>query len=117
MNIFPYQREGIDWMKRRESDTSNEVKGGILADQMGMGKTLQIAMLIKEQKVRKTLLIIPAVVAKDWTKLFDKLRIRHAIYPSVIKEKVRNRKFRFIQMAIYAGCLLKKGLVSIIGIV
>ena len=87
MNIFPYQREGIDWMKRRETDTSNEVKGGILADQMGMGKTLQIAMLIKEQKVRKTLLIIPAVVAKDWTKLFDKLRIRHAVYPSVIKEK------------------------------
>lgn len=92
MNVFPYQREGIDWMKKRESDTSNEVKGGILADQMGMGKTLQIAMLIKEKKVRKTLLILPAVVTKDWTKLFDTLNIKYAVYPSVIKEKSKKAR-------------------------
>lgn len=35
MPLLPYQKEGLGWMVNQEQ---NEVHGGILADEMGMGK-------------------------------------------------------------------------------
>jgi DNA repair protein RAD16 len=38
MPLLPYQKEGLAWMIHQENST---VRGGILADEMGMGKTIQ----------------------------------------------------------------------------
>jgi DNA repair protein RAD16 len=41
--LLPFQKEGVQWMVRQE--TLSEFSGGILADEMGMGKTIQTLAL------------------------------------------------------------------------
>ncbi|SPJ11694.1 DNA repair protein rhp16, putative [Plasmodium sp. DRC-Itaito] len=49
-DLLQYQKEGIYWMINQEM---SNVKGGILADEMGMGKTIQAITLILCQKLNK----------------------------------------------------------------
>ncbi|KAL3815259.1 hypothetical protein ACHAXA_002795, partial [Cyclostephanos tholiformis] len=49
--LLPFQLEGYNWMIHQETSASEEekggIRGGILADEMGMGKTIQtIAMIL-----------------------------------------------------------------------
>ena len=47
-SLLPFQKEGLGWMLDQEE---GEVKGGILADEMGMGKTIQtISMLLASKE-------------------------------------------------------------------
>ena len=43
MPLLPYQKEGLGWMVHQEASA---MAGGILADEMGMGKTIQAISLI-----------------------------------------------------------------------
>lgn len=45
--LLPFQREGYGWMLMQERSA---MRGGILADQMGMGKTIQTIALLVAQK-------------------------------------------------------------------
>ena len=45
--LLPFQREGVSWMYNQEQ---SDVAGGILADEMGMGKTLQTITTILDNK-------------------------------------------------------------------
>ncbi|DAZ93932.1 TPA: hypothetical protein N0F65_012878 [Lagenidium giganteum] len=45
--LLPYQREALAWMTAQEK---SDYKGGILADEMGMGKTIQAISVILENK-------------------------------------------------------------------
>jgi hypothetical protein len=45
--LLPFQREGVSWMYDQER---SEVAGGILADEMGMGKTLQTITTILDNR-------------------------------------------------------------------
>ena len=47
--LLPYQEEGFGWMLRREK----EACGGILADEMGMGKTLQCVSLMAHDRAEQ----------------------------------------------------------------
>uniref|UniRef100_A0A8C9H5W1 Variant-silencing SET domain-containing protein-like n=1 Tax=Piliocolobus tephrosceles TaxID=591936 RepID=A0A8C9H5W1_9PRIM len=49
-DLLEYQKEGVSWMIKQEESL---IKGGILADEMGMGKTIQAITLILCQKVAK----------------------------------------------------------------
>ena len=62
-NIRPYQEKGIKWLK-----TLYELNlGAILADDMGLGKSLQTVGLISEIKEDKPILIIcPKSVTYNW---------------------------------------------------
>ena len=58
MPLLPYQKEGLGWMVHQE--TSN-MAGGILADEMGMGKTIQtIALLLHQKDAREKLAVAAA---------------------------------------------------------
>ena len=46
-HLLPFQREGLAWMMGNEKTA---VKGGILADEMGMGKTIQAVSLVLKSK-------------------------------------------------------------------
>ena len=64
--LLPFQQEGFSWMIAQESNPST--KGGILADEMGMGKTLQTIALIvaKRATVRPTLVVCPVAAVMQW---------------------------------------------------
>lgn len=63
--LYPYQETGFQWLSR----ISDEGLGCILADQMGLGKTLQvIALFLREAELRdaSSLVIAPATLLENW---------------------------------------------------
>lgn len=48
-NLLPFQQEGVSWMYHQERNIE-DVRGGILADEMGMGKTLQTIATILDNR-------------------------------------------------------------------
>ncbi|CAM9802362.1 unnamed protein product, partial [Ectocarpus sp. 8 AP-2014] len=59
--LLPYQAEGLAWMLNQEK---LDYKGGILADEMGMGKTLQAICTIVANRVNKK----DKVIQERWAK-------------------------------------------------
>jgi DNA repair protein RAD16 len=61
-----YQLEGVDWMIRQEQ---SNYKGGLLGDEMGMGKTIQAVSLIMSDYPQKqpTLVLVPPVALMQWS--------------------------------------------------
>ncbi|KAJ1911751.1 DNA repair protein rad16 [Tieghemiomyces parasiticus] len=65
LKLLPFQRESLSWMLRQEA--SGLARGGILADEMGMGKTIQmIALLLSEPRGGPTLVVAPTVALLQW---------------------------------------------------
>ena len=63
--LFEYQKLGLEWMIEREKKAG----GGILADQMGLGKTVQsLALIFQDNYVgrRTTLIVCPASLTRQW---------------------------------------------------
>lgn len=60
-----FQLEGLDWMKRQEQ---TEYRGGLLGDEMGMGKTIQaVSLLMSDYPVGKpSLVVVPPVALMQW---------------------------------------------------
>ncbi|TKA68454.1 hypothetical protein B0A55_07727, partial [Friedmanniomyces simplex] len=65
-----FQLEGLDWMTRQEK---THYKGGLLGDEMGMGKTIQAVSLIMSDYPQKdpTLVIVPPVALMQWSTEID----------------------------------------------
>lgn len=74
--LYPYQQHGVKWMCYRESEQSRYSKGGILADDPGIGKTIQSIATILTNEIEKTnkkysattLVVCPAGLIKNWIK-------------------------------------------------
>ncbi|PWY77163.1 hypothetical protein BO94DRAFT_191786 [Aspergillus sclerotioniger CBS 115572] len=60
-----FQLEGLNWMMRQEK---SQYKGGLLGDEMGMGKTIQaVSLLMSDYPVGKpSLVIVPPVALMQW---------------------------------------------------
>ena len=63
--LKPFQLEGVAWMKAMEK---TEWGGGLLGDEMGMGKTIQAVSLIMSDWPAKqpSLVLIPPVALMQW---------------------------------------------------
>jgi len=68
VSLLPFQEEGLHWLVQQEEH--NPVGGGMLCDQMGMGKTMQTLALIAERKSRglkgPTLVVAPSSAMLQW---------------------------------------------------
>jgi len=64
--LKPFQLEGLSWMMRQEK---TDYKGGLLGDEMGMGKTIQAVSLIMSDYPAKqpTLVCVPPVALMQWS--------------------------------------------------
>ena len=60
-----FQLEGLNWMVKQEK---TKWKGGLLGDEMGMGKTIQAVSLIMSDYPAKnpTLVVVPPVALMQW---------------------------------------------------
>lgn len=67
-----FQLEGLHWMRQQEQ---TRWKGGLLGDEMGMGKTIQAVSLIMSDYPTKphqpTLVVVPPVALMQWQKEID----------------------------------------------
>ncbi|KAJ9075846.1 DNA repair protein rad16 [Entomophthora muscae] len=64
LKLLPFQKEGLNWMKKQEL---GEFCGGLLADEMGMGKTIQmISLLLSEPRGKPNLIVAPTVALMQW---------------------------------------------------
>ncbi|RJE23268.1 repair protein RAD16 [Aspergillus sclerotialis] len=63
--LKPFQLEGLSWMIQQEK---TQYKGGLLGDEMGMGKTIQaVSLLMSDYPVGKpSLVVVPPVALMQW---------------------------------------------------
>jgi SNF2 family DNA or RNA helicase len=69
VQLMPHQVLGVHWMVQQEKKAT--CQGGILGDQMGLGKTVQaIATMVKnrstDRKVKTTLIVLPLPLVQQW---------------------------------------------------
>lgn len=63
--LKPFQLEGLDWMVKQEA---SQWKGGLLGDEMGMGKTIQaVSLLMSDYPAGfPSLVVVPPVALMQW---------------------------------------------------
>lgn len=90
-----FQLEGLDWMTKQEK---SQWKGGLLGDEMGMGKTIQAVSLIMSDYPAKdpTLVVVPPVALMQWQNEINEYtdgKLRVLIYHNS-NLKVKNLKVK-----------------------
>lgn len=64
VHLLPFQAEALTWMQAQEN---SESRGGILADEMGMGKTLEmISLLVSRPLDGPCLVVVPLAALLQW---------------------------------------------------
>ena len=66
LTLKSYQLEGVNWMRKQEE---TQWHGGLLGDEMGMGKTIQtVALIMSDYPAKKpTLVVVPPVALMQWS--------------------------------------------------
>ena len=64
MNLYPFQQEGVDFLYAHSA--------ALLADEQGLGKTIQAIRAFSELKARKVLIVCPASVKYNWQREIEK---------------------------------------------
>jgi DNA excision repair protein ERCC-6 len=69
--MYPFQREGLEFLARQFARDS----GGLLAHDLGLGKTLQtvafLGSLLESRLLRRILVVCPATLVTQWVKTFN----------------------------------------------
>jgi SNF2 family DNA or RNA helicase len=101
----PFQPAGVKWLLEREND--NEVPGGFLCDEMGIGKTAQLVAMMCRNPLPKTLIVMPKSIVGQWrseiTKFTDGLMpVRMFDGPNRIERVGNLAEFEGVVLAPYS---------------
>lgn len=78
---LPHQIQGLEWIEKTMSNKSN--RGFLLADELGVGKTIQIAMYLKANRIpltsagvegRPDLIVCPGAVVDTWVREIKRIK-------------------------------------------
>jgi SNF2 family DNA or RNA helicase len=86
--LYQYQTTGLQWLSAR----AQAGLGGILADQMGLGKTLQIIGLVAQTAGtagRPSLIVVPLTIVENWIREFRKFAPSLPVYRHVGSRRSR----------------------------
>lgn len=79
VDVIDYQKTGLEWCLenekpylKRSMGPFDDFKGGILADEMGMGKTITMLSLISSNVVPHTLIVLPPSLISQWVSAITK---------------------------------------------
>lgn len=88
--LLPFQKEGLHWLLDQEQ---SKFHGGILADEMGMGKTIQTVALFASDPpdAKQTLVVTPTVALVQWKNEILK-HTGNALSVCVYHGQARNKK-------------------------
>jgi hypothetical protein len=85
----------IRWTSRCSPCRLPLSKGALLADEVGLGKTIEAGLAVAQrwaERKRHILLIVPASLRKQWSQeLFDKFSLRSSILESRSYNKARRK--------------------------
>ena len=104
-----FQLEGLNWMTRQEK---SQWKGGLLGDEMGMGKTIQAVSLIMSDFPAKqpTLVVVPPVALMQWQAEINsytdgklKVLVYHNTNPKVKQMGLKDLRAFNVIMVSYSG--------------
>ncbi|PGH29394.1 DNA repair protein RAD16 [[Emmonsia] crescens] len=107
--LKPFQLEGLNWMIQQEK---SQWKGGLLGDEMGMGKTIQaVSLLMSDYPVGKpSLVVVPPVALMQWQSEIElytdgklKVLIHHGSNTKVRNLSAKQLKAYDVIMISYAG--------------
>lgn len=95
----PHQLESIHWMARREAVDAKYTRGGILAHEMGLGKTWTSIGHILNAAPSHTLILVPPVLQSQWEDALYTARIAFDVLISAPRTAVPAARFRPVYMA------------------
>ena len=73
LKSIPYQRKAVEWALERELRNTADTKGGIIADEMGMGKTYtMLGTIMANPNAGVTLLVVPPALLAQWEDIITK---------------------------------------------
>jgi SNF2 family DNA or RNA helicase len=87
--LFPlhlHQTTGLEYLLSREESKVSKISGSILADQMGLGKTIQTIALIEQSYHTLTILFCPSSLVAMWKEQIPKFS--DTIYVGIIDREL-----------------------------
>jgi SNF2 family DNA or RNA helicase len=75
----PHQAQSVRWMAQREAADAEYISGGILAHEMGLGKTWTSIGHILNSPPSHTLILVPPVLQSQWQEALVRARIAYDI--------------------------------------
>jgi SNF2 family DNA or RNA helicase len=92
-----YQRDGVKWCVENETKKNPlwNVRGGMIGDEMGLGKTIMIIGLMFVNRLKRTLIVLPAVLIDQWKREFlktsgHKVLVYHGNYKKISAQQLED---------------------------
>lgn len=95
----PHQAQSIRWMAQREAADAMYVSGGILAHEMGLGKTWTSIGHILNSPPSHTLILVPPVLQSQWQEALVRARIAFDVMIPAKRGAAPSQRFMTIPVA------------------
>lgn len=106
LDVKDYQSDGVHWMIHNETamNPPQNVRGGVIADEMGVGKTIQMLGVIFTNPLKRTLIVLPKSLVGQWAEAIDSLSPKDwdkcVVYTGMAKKKISHDELKNARIVI-----------------